>query len=280
MDSVKTIAENDKILVNECLYPKSPQPSVVTGKIQQQSFWMISKILDNNESSENQTCGLIEVANWGSLLPVSSRITGYVYKNIHCSREHGVKDENVVIWNGAMVCDTKRKNFELTETFVNTCHVQFFAPRGILIHRSSVCFNDLIDTCSGDVFNIPESIPMNKTEVKNACTSGFLSPYRTDNMYANIFCHICNGHLKASPFKCRDHSQNIFKTFGGNSISGLINYKYLQKVGHARTKKGYAFKPTMACLRKDGGVFESVYINFFLMSIHNMIYDMIRYNMQ
>jgi hypothetical protein len=263
-DSVKTISEKNKILINECLYPKSTQPNDIPGKVLQQSFWMVSKILDNNESSENQACGLIEVAHWGSLLPVSSKITGYVYKNIHCSREHGLKDENVVYWKGIMVCDTNRNDFELTETFVDTCHVQFFAPKGIFIHRSSVCFNDLIDTCSGDVFRIPDSIPMNKTEVKSACTSGFLSPYRTVNMYANVFCHICNGQSKAIPFKCRNQYISENMKFGINSISGLIDYNYLLKLGQAKPNRGDVLKPTMACLRKDGGVFESVYINLVL----------------
>ena len=261
-EHVKIMSENDTTMLNECSYALSTQPNVGYVKIQHQSFWMISEIKYHGSQPETQKCGSINVAPWGSLLPVSSRKTGHIYKNIHCANENFVKDEDVVNWEAAYVCDVKSGKIELTESFIDTCLTQFYPPKEIPIQRSSFCFNNLIDTCSDDVFKIPNEINMNHSEVINACTSGFISPYRVVDMYANIFCHICNGYHKAASYKCRILSYSSGGRFL-NKISGLIDSSYLKNLATVSRNREKSTQPKTACLNKDV-VFKSVKVLFYI----------------
>lgn len=246
----RRILENETTLIYECLYASSSQPNDSIGKIEQRSVWMISDVVHNRTGSRNQKCGQQNVAPWGTLLPVSSKKTGYIYKNIYCAKEHGVKEADIVVWEGSHVFNKRRpKNFNFSEAYLDSSQKRFYAPPGIIIRRSSLCFKGLIDTCPEKEFDMPRNIDMNHSEIINACTSGFLSPYLYIDMFANIFCHICNNHPLLS-FRCPSLSVHFKTPKSGGRMSGLINYKYLQGLSrdHGLTLKRSS--ATLACVRK------------------------------
>jgi hypothetical protein len=218
----------------------------------------MSDILNTRKLSTNQKCGNFQVAPWGSLLPVSSKQTGNIYKNIKCAREHNVKEEDIVVWEGVHYCRNEIFiNQELNENYLNRCQKQFYAPNDIAIQTSSLCFNNLIDTCPVMNFPIPMYLDMRPSDVIFACTSGFVSPYRQQDMFANIFCHICNGFMLNTKVECRNLlSSSIGKT--GLDIFGLIDYRYLPSLSRDQGVRSDSTMAKMACL-ENNTVFGKVY---------------------
>jgi hypothetical protein len=221
----------------------------------------MSEIVNPRQLSTNQKCGNFQVAPWGSLLPVSSKQTGNIYKNINCAKEHNVKEEDIVVWEGAYYCRNQRILYpELNENYLNRCQKQFYPPNGIAIQTSSLCFNNLIDSCPMIDFPIPMYLDVRPSDVIDACTSGFVSPYRQKDMFVNIFCHICNGFMLKSKGECRNLlslSSTIGKT--GLDIFGLIDYRYLPSLSRDQGVGSDSTMAKMACLEKDT-VFGKVYL--------------------
>jgi hypothetical protein len=211
---------------------------------------MVSKIVDNRQLPRSQKCGDFEVESWGSLLPVSSKKAGNIYKNIFCAREHNVTEEDIVAWKGAYYCTSgRRRYFELSEAYLDTCQKKFFTPNGIAIKKASLCYNSLIDTCSSSTFSVPMTLNRSQSEIVDACTSGFVSPYRQTDMFANIFCHICNGDVVIPDVECYNPLSDIDRSSG--YITGLIDYNYLQSLSRKQGVRNDQPKVKMACLAQD-----------------------------
>ncbi|XP_060565326.1 uncharacterized protein LOC132724473 [Ruditapes philippinarum] len=242
------VFKNDTTLAHECLYPSSQQPTDPAGRIQRQSFWMASEIIDTRYLPRNETCGNFEVAPWGSLLPVSSKRTGLIYKNIYCARGHNETEEDIVIWEGEYHCKTKSRGYiDLDRAYLETCQKQFFPPEDIAIQRKSLCYNSLIDTCSFPAFLLPKTVHMSASEIVDACTSGFVSPYRRFDMFANIFCHICNGNNRI----LHDCPNLVHERSPGGYISALINLNSLQSLSRIKGVRREPSNVKLACLIQD-----------------------------
>jgi hypothetical protein len=86
---------------------------------------MVSEIVHAGQPSINQTCGHLEAAPWGSFLPVSSKKTGLIYKNKYCAKEHNVKEDDIVEWEGNYICSIPRGIvFDLSEAKLDKCPKQ------------------------------------------------------------------------------------------------------------------------------------------------------------
>jgi hypothetical protein len=97
------------------------------------------------------------------------------------------------------------------------------------------CYTDLIDTCPDDDFNISSfEISLQKENVIEMCTSGLVSPFKTINMYANVFCHICNEGFYDDIYFCEVHDGNVLRAFDDRSFLGLIDGIFLTENNNER----------------------------------------------
>ncbi|XP_045190138.2 uncharacterized protein LOC123547251 [Mercenaria mercenaria] len=201
-----------------CLFPLLLEPK---GKDRRfyQSYWMISDVPgDNNGDRHGATkakCGDENVAPLGTLLPVFSKKTRKIYKNSVCANAANVTDGKP--WDVLLTCKymgtsplkkdiaTFISNLYLTSLHED-CQLQFTYPGDNADLKSEKCFTNLIKTCSERDFSIPEQLPLSRYLIRQLCTtSGLLSPYRRFDMYANVFCYICNGVTFSKTSLCNNY---------------------------------------------------------------------------
>lgn len=153
-----------------------------------------------------RTCG-----NINFMPPVYSKTTGSIYKNINCASEFGVKDG--ITWKTFIQCDkifySGNNTYHLSldglllDLYkfgeVDGCELIFVYPGDRNDIKSEKCYQDLIETCDGNYFDIPPGLNLTQHEVREFCESGLLSPYVVNaksfihGNYGNIFCALCHG---------------------------------------------------------------------------------------
>jgi hypothetical protein len=97
--------------------------------------------------------------------------------------------------------------------------------------KKSKCHFPLIDTCpEHPEFPMPDGVRLSKNDIVSLCTSGLMSPYRAIKMYANVFCHICNGEYYSSFLFCRKLPE--YNTKGANSkgFTALIDTNFIDEL--------------------------------------------------
>lgn len=199
---------------------------------------MVSRVRKADKGSHIYECGNEVVAPWGSILPVYSRQTRMIYKNTVCAQADGVTDG--IVWNVLYSCKMKGPDYEIrdastymsgfhTEHWSNSCEVHFLYPGDYAEIESLICFEDLITTCPPISFVIPTQLqPMSKKEIRAACRSGLISPYRIVNLYANVFCYICNGNTFSPTSFCEVKTNYLQKTIGGDIVGLIDNRSFLK----------------------------------------------------
>lgn len=221
----------------ECLFPVIPHPQGAR-RIFYQSYRMISKVnkedMSNTEKNVDTKCGDKPVAPWGSLFPVFSKKSKRIYKNEACAKDANITDGE--LWDIFLSCIYKETTFWAKDVSdiisnlfsgieQNECEVKFVYPGKSSELTQEICFEDLISTCKETDFEIPEGLSLSRQDIRTACTSGLVSPYRYENMYANVFCHICNGKTVRSNYKCTSYQD--FRGFKEGSLSGLLDGIFL-----------------------------------------------------
>jgi hypothetical protein len=145
-----------------------------------------------------------------------------------------------------------------TNSFPESCRVDFIFPGSYDVLKPLRCYTNLIDTCSESrEFQVPEGTNASKDDIRTLCIkSGFRSPYLAYEMYANVFCHICN----AEPF-FRHTFCNKYAGFSdsrggfGDGFIALIDGKFITE---RRDNRHFIHKdiPT-ACSVKDVSCFTN-----------------------
>jgi hypothetical protein len=226
----------------ECLHPTTFVLPVET-KILFHSYYMITSVM--NEDKSGLACGDTRVAFWGSLFPVYSASKQHIYKNRACADADNVKDgqawdvllscnaESVLHHNNKSIIiendDSYLIDFVLRGGFKSkNCHINFmFNDEKI---QKLKCFDDVIDDCSNSAMMSTANVAnFSAEEIIAACTNGFLSPYRQQKMYANVFCHICNGENYKQEGLC-PNMRSIHSARGGfttKNIVALIDMDFL-----------------------------------------------------
>ncbi|XP_045167744.2 uncharacterized protein LOC123531030 [Mercenaria mercenaria] len=233
---------------NVCLFPMLPQPQEKDRRYYQ-SYKMISDVpLHGNKdipSISKAKCGDEKVAPWGTLLPVFSKETRKIYKNPACAAAANVTDGK--LWDLSLSCKYTSDVEAMTDvaTYMSSlfltslpqnCQLEFNYPGDNTDLRSETCFTDLISTCLETKFEIPRTLPLSRAEIRAACTSGLVSPYRKNDMYANVFCHICNGIVLGKTSTCLSktgrspHSNKLLILLDGVLMSNKQSDSYIPKV--------------------------------------------------
>lgn len=199
---------------------------------------MISEVNKDDMSSTEKDvatkCGDKLVAPWGTLFPVFSKKTKRIYKNEACAKDANVTDGE--LWDIVLSCSYQHTTFWskdfsdiisylFSDIEQNGCEVKFVYPGKNSELTQELCFEDLISTCKETDFEIPEGFSLSMQDIRTACTSGLVSPYRYKNMYANVFCHICNKNSVHSSYVCEGNQAG--RTFKEGSLSGLIDGIFL-----------------------------------------------------
>ncbi|XP_060600365.1 uncharacterized protein LOC132753843 [Ruditapes philippinarum] len=246
-----------------CFYPTLPYPA--RDENLYQSFFMVSSVQNissgGQEGLSNSSCGDINVAPWGSFYPVYSAKSGLIYKNIECAKQDG-EDTDVIIWDAVIKCtdtDVKQSISMISsgteqDSFYESCQINFIFPGTYDDLQPLKCYTNLIDTCpESHDFQVPVGINVSKDDIRTLCTkSGMVSPYRLLKMYANVFCHICNGEDFIHNIFCPKYGEDFI--FGGKSGIGegfiaLIDGNFIAVTSdrhHSKVKE----LPT-ACAIKD-----------------------------
>lgn len=201
---------------------------------------MVTDVKSYNNVSEqsNKTaakCGDVKIAPWGSFMPVSSKTTRKIYKNSVCAEADNVIDG--VVWDFLIICkqtvitvNTKDVSSIISNLYLSSfpryCRVHFSYPEDISDLKTEICFTNLKKTCTKEYFTVPEHLNLTRHQIRKACTSGLVSPYRVSDMYANVFCYICNGNRYSDSSKCYIDT-NGNRGFTGNIISLLVDGAYL-----------------------------------------------------
>jgi hypothetical protein len=218
-----------------CLFPMTNQP-VGSERIAYQSYYMVTSSLESYKNGTkfkyNTSCGSERVAPWGSLYPVYSSTTKRIYKNEMCATRNGVTDAKPL--DAVLYCAKEQYFDNKFMVWPNTNSI----PEGCIVHfiyRGSTedishlkCYTNLIDTCPDDDFNISSfEINLEKENVIEMCTSGLVSPFKSINMYANVFCHICNEGLYDDIYFCEVHDGTVLRAFDDRSFLGLVDGIFL-----------------------------------------------------
>ncbi|XP_060600362.1 uncharacterized protein LOC132753840 [Ruditapes philippinarum] len=212
-----------------CLYPTLPYPA--RDEHFYQSFFMVSSVQNissgGQEGLPDSSCGDINVAPWGSFYPVYSAKSGQIYKNIECAKQDG-EDTDVIIWDAVIKCTDADVMQSITmistgteqDSFYESCQIHFIFPGTYDVLQPLKCYTNLIDTCpESQDFQVPVGINVSKDDIRTLCTkSGMVSPYRPRKMYANVFCHICNGEYFFRDIFCPKYGEDFI--FGGKSGIG------------------------------------------------------------
>jgi hypothetical protein len=118
-----------------------------------------------------------------------------------------------------------------TETIPENCNINFIFPGDINVLQPLICYKNLINTCSeSDYFRVPEGINVSKDDIRKLCTnSGIVSPYRVKSMYANVFCHICNGEFFHQKTKCTKYTGSMFSKIKlvPQGFTALIDVRFI-----------------------------------------------------
>ena len=175
-------------------------------------------------------CGDLNIAPWGSLLPVYSRKTMTIYKNRHCAECYEITD--AVLWNATIFC--KSENYIKTKINVLSldlpfCHPSFLYESQDEDLKREECFIKLIDDCPQN-FEVSPTLNLSRKVVGDACTGGLYSPFK--KLYRNVFCYICNNdYLKMKCSLPREGVQhNGVVGYNGPRLLGSLDYGYLQMI--------------------------------------------------
>lgn len=184
----------------------------------------------------------MDTSSMRSLAPLYSKSTGRIYKNVNCANEFGINDG--ILWGTQIYC-RKKYDLENRTVYFRTlddvlfylerygkapgCEYNFIYPGDMNDLISEQCYQDLIESCEEDDFEVPIGINLAPDMVKKGCESGPFAPYvltgqgnnfeRLDEYvsYRNIFCAICNGY---NPYDkderyCTDPSVQNWRTNTG-----------------------------------------------------------------
>jgi hypothetical protein len=212
-------------------------------RLKYNSYKMVTSVLvsDENNHTSALKCGDVKVAPWGSFLPVYSKKARMIYKNTACAQAAGVLDG--IVWDAVVSCEVKkvqRKDANSliglhSEYWSDSCHVYFFYPGDYSDINFLVCFENLISTCLQIPFEIPPQLQQfSRKEIRKACKSGLVSPFRISKMYANIFCYICNARTFQSTLQCSNPERNSRGGVFGNFIA-LFDIRKLVKTSEENT---------------------------------------------
>ena len=218
----------------------SPQPNKIEIAKKYKSFSMISSVhKDSVGSSKEDSCGDRNVAPWGSIHPVYSSQSGQIYKNMECAVEDGITDGT--LWIAMMSCPSDEVDGALigfeTKTIPDNCVIYFVYPGDQNDLQNLNCSTPLIDTCpEPPEFQMPQGTSLSKNEIVKLCTSGFVSPYQAEKLYANVFCHICNNESFSIDLKCEENSKSNGNN-GGIGFTALFDASFMAKISRNNVVK-------------------------------------------
>lgn len=208
-----TFASTTTVSTSECLYPMTSQISSTQRRFYS-SYWMVNDVKSTanyNRISKQVTkkCGDVKVAPWGSFSPVHSKTTGKIYTNIACAEADNATD--TVLWDLIINCIKSKTTIQAMSIYTSDsnfastpedCRFHFKYP-GNADLKSERCFTNLISTCKTEQFTVPKHLNLTMTQIRQACTSGLVSPYRVKDLFQNVYCYICNGHYYSETKECK-----------------------------------------------------------------------------
>ena len=144
---------------------------------------------------------------WGSLFPVFSPKTNYVYINPKCAKCHGLNKDEYEKWQGLVLFRRaptikiwKDDVFWILNELISNRKmfnfiIQFYPSGHQNLLESEKCYFQLKNVCR-ETFQIPSNLNLTSNEIKEACYFGPRSPV-TDRKgiraYYNVYCYICDG---------------------------------------------------------------------------------------
>lgn len=241
----------------ECLFPTTKQPQG-TAKYNHISYYIFTKYHGNTslDTGNDRACWDKDASSLKSLSPVFSKTTGRIYKNKGCAQTFGVDDG--ILWDAFINCKGVYDLENITvydrtlEEVIHdlerygeapACEFFFIYPEEMNDLKSEQCFQDLIETCKADDFEVPDGMSLAPSEVKEACESGLFAPYvlseqgnplkREANYgnYRNVYCAICNGYNLDSHAEqlCVAPSQFYGKLTGQNFLLVILNSSFANR---------------------------------------------------
>ncbi|XP_053374305.1 uncharacterized protein LOC123532922 [Mercenaria mercenaria] len=261
----------DHVLQNKrvCLYPTTLDLQEKQ-KVSFQSYYMISSVSSDIENNSSSSCGDTPVALWGSLFPVYSAKRNQIYKNIACATADGVTDGRS--WEVLLTCRADRDGrsmllepndyvYRVVNSDFNykNCHISFIFKGSMEEIKHLQCHRDVTDVCPDfGLFQITDDIGFSEKEIIEGCTSGLVSPYRMEKMYANVFCHICNKERFRMNVTCPVISSALaLRGPLTTSFSGIIDAEIFLKKSRTNVD---VIKPKtpIACSKQNVSVEENI----------------------
>ena len=228
-------------------------------------------------NTTSMSCESAIVAPWGSLYPVTSRSTGFIYKNELCAHAHSVTD--LVYWKAVVSCRENR--FESILRFLgylgdglpNMCYVFFEFDNADIDITANLCYTNKNDKCSFDVKD-QTRFEFSPEEIRLGCESGLLSSMPA-TMFVNALCYLCEKENVAVDLEgyCDKRGQKLPDT----SISFLIDPSSAQQNVFVKSDI-----TTEACITHQTNTNVSILLRFtsyiyiprisLIIQIHELIY--------
>lgn len=240
---------------------------------------------DGTPSDDYIECGNSKIASWGSLFPVYSNKTGYIYKNRKCAECHGVHD--YITWKISLSCKSSeyvsaasKLEWIFNDRFEKPdhCELIFDFPFAKSLISSKECRDDVIDRSLCNITtammaNISPPLNMSAEGIYQACLFGPFAPFQIHKTYANVFCYLCDaGQMFEVNFCAATEAQ-----FGyGAAFTVLIDHP--QALSTIDDRKAISHKKAPVACRLTNSVTEVRHLIFLFISAYKENLMFIFYN--
>ena len=181
-------------------------------------------------------CGSQNVAPWGSLYPVFSKVNNRLYRNIVCATLDGSLD--ATHFDVFFICDRYDahrldlndiiENGWISNNGKNKCRLEFKYPGDTKDLQMHKCFNEEITMCQAS-FTFRTVANTNIISEKIfTCDNAPQASSFVKKMYANVFCHVCES------LQCSEHDK--FRR-SSSTYSILIDVNFISEVNKNDLKK-------------------------------------------
>jgi hypothetical protein len=185
-----------------------------------------------------------------------------IYKNRVCAEAYGVTDG--IAWDAVLDCNIEKTHIDASISFIDFesdifqygCSVHFIHPTKITDMKALKCYTSLIHTCSDTDFLPPDCTGLSRMDIIMMCESGFMSPFRDNKLYANVFYYICNIKFLIETLYCNITLLNDRIEIGALGFFGLIDSKFIDP---NNGKFVHGENPPMACDSKNVSFLSLIY---------------------
>ena len=212
-----------------------------------EQYKMITSVRKPDNSREKpileEQCGSQNVAPWGNLYPVFSKVKNRLYKNIACATLDG--SLNVIPFDVFFICDrydAHRMDLNniigrgwISNSLRNICRLEFKYPGNTNDLQRHKCSNELMIPCPAHFsFKTVENTTYQAEKIFTCDPELQSSSSAVMQMYGNVFCHVCKEKEFGEDLICSDDDKNRRSS---STYNILIDMNFISELNKNDLKK-------------------------------------------